>query len=74
MRPLGPTRNLRSGGASMAFVTDSNRPQLLWQPPPTDCLTTSGAASAVSSLLMHPWEGADRAVRRQPGAHNICSH
>ena len=42
--------------ASVAFATDSNRPQPLWQPPPT-CLTTSGAASAVSSLLMHPWSG-----------------
>ena len=29
------------------FVTDSNRPQPLWQPPP-------GAASEVPSLLMHP--------------------
>ena len=34
---------------SMAFVTDSNRPQPLWQPPPT-----SGAASEVPSLLTHP--------------------
>ena len=39
----------------MAFVTDSNRPQPLWQPPPTACLTASGAASEVPSLLMHPW-------------------
>ena len=38
----------------MAFVTDSNRPQLLWQPPPTAYLTTFGAASEVPSLLMHP--------------------
>ena len=43
--------------ASMAFVTDSNRPQPLWQPPPTACLTTSGAASEVPFLLMHPWGG-----------------
>ena len=35
----------------MAVVTDSNRPQPLWQPPPTACLT----ASAASSLPMHPW-------------------
>ena len=40
--------------ASMAFVNDSNRPQPLWQPPPTACLTASGAASEVPSLLMHP--------------------
>ena len=33
--------------ASTAFVTDSNRPQLLWRPPPTACLTASGAASEV---------------------------
>ena len=40
--------------ASMAFVTDSNRPQPLWQPPPTACLTASGAASEAPSLRMHP--------------------
>ena len=34
----------------MAFVTDSNRPQLIWQPPPTGCLTASGA-SEVPYLL-----------------------
>ena len=34
-----------------------NRPQPLWQPPPTACLTASGAASEVPSLLMHPWRG-----------------
>ena len=39
----------------MAFVTDSNRPQPLWQPPPTACLTASGAASEVPSLLMQPF-------------------
>ena len=37
----------------MAFVTDSNRPQLRRQPPPTACLTASGAASEVPSLLLH---------------------
>ena len=31
------------------FVTDSNRPQALWQPPPTACLTASGAVSEVPS-------------------------
>ena len=41
--------------ASMAFVTDSNRPQLLWQPPPTACLTASEAAAEVPSLPMHPY-------------------
>ena len=30
----------------MGFVTDSNRPKPLWQPPPTACLTASGAACA----------------------------
>ena len=34
----------------MAFVTNSNRPQPLWQPPPTACLT----ASEVLCLLLHP--------------------
>ena len=37
----------------MAFVTDSNRPQPLWQPPPTACPTASGAASEAPSLLTH---------------------
>ena len=50
-QPLSPWRQL---AASMAFVTDNNRPQPLWQPPPTACLTASGAISAVPSLLMHP--------------------
>ena len=39
-------------------LTDNNRPQPLWKPPPTACLTASGAASDVPALLMHPWEGA----------------
>ena len=39
----------------MAFVTDSNRPQPLRQPPPTACLTASGAASEVPPLPMHRW-------------------
>ena len=38
--------------ASMAFVTDSNRPQPLWQPPPTSEVT-----SEAPSLLIHPWTG-----------------
>ena len=44
--------------ASMAFVTNSNRPQSLWQPPPTAYLTASGAVSEVPSRLTHPWSGA----------------
>ena len=51
-QPLAPSRQVP---ASMAFVTDSNRPQPLWQPPPTACLTAAGAASEVPSLPMHPW-------------------
>ena len=54
LEPLSPCRQVP---ASMAFVTDSNRPQPLWQPPPTACLTTFGTASEVPSLLMHPWGG-----------------
>ena len=38
----------------MAFVTDSNRHQPLWKPPPTACLTASVAASEAPSLLMRP--------------------
>ena len=40
---------------SMALVTDSNRPQPLWQSPPIAYLTASAAASELPSLLMHPW-------------------
>ena len=58
-QPLSPRRQVP---ASMAFVTDSNRPQSLGQPPPTACLTASGAASDVPSLLMHPWEGGGACV------------
>ena len=41
------------------YVTDSNRPQPLWQPPPTACPTASGAASEVplpsnASLVLCP--------------------
>ena len=41
--------------SARAFVTDSNYPKPLWQPPPTADLTAAGTASEVSSLLMHPW-------------------
>ena len=37
--------------ASVNGITDRNRPQPLWQPPPTACLTAFG----VPSLLMHRW-------------------
>ena len=40
-QPMSPSRQVP---ASMAFLTDSNHPQTLWQPPPTACLTASGAA------------------------------
>ena len=49
-QPLSPQRQVP---ASTAF-NDSNRPQPLWQSPPTACLTASGAASEVPSLPMHP--------------------
>ena len=57
--------------ASTAFVTDSNRPQPLWQPPPTACLTASGAASEAPSLLIGGlvWEGkGGRGQNKTPGA------
>ena len=47
--PLAPSASLNG-----FFVTDSNRPRPLWQPPPTAHLTASGAASEAPSLLMHP--------------------
>ena len=43
-QPLSPCHQVP---ASMAFVTDSYRPQPLWQRPPTACPMASGAASAV---------------------------
>ena len=49
-QPLSPERQV---SASMAFATDSNRPQPLWQPPPTAYPTASGAAPEVPSRLMH---------------------
>ena len=50
-RPPSPSRQLP---ASMAFVTDCNRPQPLSQPPPAPYPTASGAATAALSLLPHP--------------------
>ena len=38
-----------------AGLTDSNRPQPLWQPPPTAWPTAAGAASEVPSLRMHSY-------------------
>ena len=43
------------GKRHLAFITDSNRPQPLWHPPPTADLTASGAASEVLSRPMHPY-------------------
>ena len=54
------TVSLTASARSTAFVTDSNRPQPLWQHPPTARLTASGAASEVCSLLMHPWRAPHR--------------
>ena len=56
----------------MAFATDSNRPQPLWQPPPTACLTASGAASEVPSLLMHPWGGVGGVTRQEGEGERRC--
>ena len=47
----------------MAVVADSNRPQPLWQPPPTACPTASGTAE-VPSLRMHPSGSWVRALAR----------
>ena len=63
MPSLPPQRQVR---ASMAFASASNRPQPLWQPPPTACLTASGAASEVPSLLMHPWGAPPRLDSPRP--------
>ena len=47
----------------MAFVTDSNRPQPLWQRPPTARLTASGATSEPLLFLpVHPSGGGGGAV------------
>ena len=50
-QPLSPSRQVP---VSTALVPDGNRPQPLWQPPPTACPTARGTASEVPSLLMHP--------------------
>ena len=47
-QPLSPPRQVP---ASMALVTNSNRPQPLSQRPPTACLTASGTTSEVPSIL-----------------------
>ena len=49
-QPPSPSRLVP---ASMEFVTDSNRPQPFWRPPPTACLTISGATFEAPSLLMN---------------------
>ena len=54
-QPLSPRRQVP---ASLTLITDSNRPQPLWQPP-TACLTASGAASAV------PWGVGEMSGRRR---------
>ena len=58
----------------MAFVTDSNRPQPLWQPPPTACLRVCGAASEVLSLLIHPCWGATWGIYRSAKAVRLPLH
>ena len=55
--------------ASASFNGMCNRPQPLWQPPPTACLTASGAAAEALSFLMHPWRG----VVWNPGPGAICA-
>ena len=62
-QPLSPERQVP---ASMAPVTDGNRPQPLWQPLPTAYLTASGAASEVPSLPMHPWAWALASLGSNP--------
>ena len=52
----------------MAFATDSNRPQPVWQPP-TPYLTVFGAASKVSTLLLPPPHPGR--VRKQWPATNV---
>ena len=51
---------------SATLNADSNRPQPLWQPPPTACLPVPGAASGVPSLLMHPWPAQE--LEKDPSA------
>ena len=56
----------------MAVVINSNRPQPLWQPPPTACLTAPGAAFEALSLLMHPWGGGGHDVVLLSAAAGAC--
>ena len=54
-----PSRCLPDGKRRLQwhFVTDSNHPLPLRQPPPTACLTASGAASEAPCRPVHPWGG-----------------
>ena len=62
----------------MAFETDSNRTQPLWQRHPTARLTASRATSEAPSLLMHPRGGGGGGTRgtrgNHAGAHNAHVH
>ena len=53
---------------STAFVTDSNRPQPLRQPPPTACLTAPRAASEASSPYTAPLVSSLARFRPGPSA------
>ena len=49
--------------ADASFIGFSDRqPQPRWQPPPTACLTASGAPCQAPSLLMHSWSRPQHAV------------
>ena len=54
--------------ASASLNGVCNRPQPLWQPPPTACLTAPGAASEARSLLMLLWGGQFNNTNRRPEA------
>ena len=62
------------------FVTDSNRPQPLWQPPATACLPASAATTELLSLLMHPLGGGGKECASSflelmpPPAHRPAHH
>ena len=64
-QPLPPEQQVP---ASMTFVTNRNRPQPLWQPPPP---AASGAASEVPSPLMHPPPAAETKLDRSLGVSSI---
>ena len=53
--PPPPGRPAAVSLTSTALVTDGNRPQPLWEPPPTACPTASMAPCEVPSLVMHSW-------------------